>query len=323
MGGSNGVFTGNYADNTNNTRGGAAIFIGQYNGTNRPDAITISNNYIRTTTVDLGSTVQTDIIETEGSTNVVIEGNYLEMRTGGSGGGSQHNDCIQTWEKGGSSGGPPGNWTIRYNKIVMNSPAANDRSWLMLENLTGVNNIHGNVFLGLQGASAANGLAADSNDSGSVFNIYNNTFVAKNSASNNVMNLVAPGTANIRNNIVHTQNQTALTGSMTKNRDHNLWYGSSIPSCTSAELCNVDPQFKNYSNNDFSLLAGSPAIGASTNLGSAYNQCIVATATWPNPARGQRPASGNWTMSAYEGNCDGGLGGSAGALPAPANLRVQ
>ena len=154
IGGSNGVFTGNYADNVSD----GGVFLAQYNGATLPDRIVISNNFIRTTASDLGNT-QLDIIATEGSTRVTIEGNHLEMRAGGSG-SNAHNDVIQTWEKGGTSAGGPADWTVRYNRIVMNSAVANDRSWMMLESLSGTINIVGNEFIGLKGAEEANGISA-------------------------------------------------------------------------------------------------------------------------------------------------------------------
>jgi hypothetical protein len=312
-GGSNGVFTGNYADNI---QGG--VFIAQYNGTVLPSNITISNNFLRQTTADLGNS-QHDIIVTEGSTNVVVEGNYLEMRAAGTG-SSAHNDAIQTWQKGGTSGGPPSNWTIRYNKIVMNSTVANDRSWLMLEGLTGTNNIYSNVFLGLNGAGEANGISICCNASGVVFNIFNNTLVAKNSASNNVFNLSSSGVANLRNNIVYAGSQTMLTGSMNVVRDHNLWYGSNPPSCSglTGELCRIDPLFTSLSSNDFSLQTISPVLTAGANLGSAYGKAIAIGATWPNPKLEDRPASGNWTLGA-EGS---GTTDATAPLPAPVSLRI-
>lgn len=310
-GGSNGVFTGNRADEFDGG-GVPAVWIGQ--GQALPNNITVSNNHIRTAATDFGN-VQHDIIQTEGSTNVTIEGNYLEMRAGG----TEHDDIIQTWEKGGSSSGAPRNWTIRYNKIVMNSSASNDRSWTMIEALGGNNYIYSNVFLGLHGAGGANGI--DLRGPGS-FYIYCNTIVAKPNASNNTFHLGTSGPAYIRNNIIHTSDQTAMLiyGSGQVIRDHNLWYGSRIPSCSgiTGEICNQDPQFTDYANNDFSLRSGSPAIDAGANLGTPYGKYIVPGSNWPNPTLGQRPSSGNWTLSAYQLNNSG-----SALIAAPTNLRVQ
>jgi len=293
-GGSNGVFSGNYADNVS---GGNAVFLAQYNGSARPDNITISNNFIRTTASDLGNS-QHDLIVTEGSTRVTVEGNYLEMRAGGTG-SYAHNDVIQTWEKGGTSGGPPANWTVRHNRIVMNSSATNDRSWMMLESLSGTVSIYGNVFIGLRGADGANGISASGNRSDAVFNIYNNTFVSKGTASNNVLNLSGSGVANLRNNVIHTVNQTALTGTMSRTRSNNLWYGGNTPSCQASEICGRDPLFISYTNNQFGLASGSPAIDMGQNLGSSYAKYVLPTATWPNPGTGMRSTTGAWYMGAH------------------------
>jgi hypothetical protein len=317
-GGSNGIFTRAHADAVS---ADPIVWLGQYNASVLPSNIRISDSYLRTGSADYGNT-QHDMIKTEGSTNIVIEGNYLEMRAGGAG-TSAHDDVIQTFEKGGTTAGGPSNWTIRYNWIVMNSNASSDRSWTMLESLSGTNNIYGNVFLGLQGAGGANGLNANSNRTGVVFNIYNNTFVAKNGASNNVINMSSPGTANIVNNVFHLGGQTALTGTMTKNRSYNLWFGSSIPSCSgiTGETCGQDPLFTNYSGNNFSLQSGSPAKGTGTSLGAgpsgqSFDSGLMAGAVWPDPAIGKRGTS--WDKGGF---LSGGTT-SAGAPAAPENVRI-
>jgi hypothetical protein len=310
--GSNGIVDNATADSINDK----AVFLTQLGGIARADRITIRNSFFRTGSTDYGDS-QHDIIVSEGSTNVIIEGNYLEMRAGGTG-ASAHDDVIQTWEKGGTTAGPPGDWTIRYNSIVMNSSVANDRSWTMLENLYGTINIYGNVFLGLNGAGSGNGLCANSSQTSVVFNIFNNTFVAKGNSSNNVINVVAPGTANIRNNVFHLQNQTALTGSMTKNRSYNLWYGTSIPSCSgiTGEICGTDPLFSSYANNDFSLTSSSRATASGTDLGSGYATGIAAGSRWPGPTLMQR--TGTWDRGAFVGSS------ATSSMPAaPSNLRIS
>jgi hypothetical protein len=314
VGGSNGVFRRNSSDDFS---GGDAVFLAQYNGSVLPSAMTISGNYIRTSAADLGNT-QHDIIATEGSTGITIEGNHLEMRAGGTG-NNAHNDVIQTWQKGGTSGGPPSNWTVRHNRIVMNSSATNDRSWTMLENLSGTSYIYGNLFLGIAGASEANGISINSSAGGAVFHIYGNTIVAKNSASNNVFNLDGAGQAIMRNNIVHTGSQTALTGSMQVSRDHNIWLGSNIPSCAgrAGELCGVDPKFVDYASNNFSLQSSSPANGVGVALGSPYDKAFPAGAAWPSPTLSQR--SGNWSLGAFEGTS---AAPAPAALAPPSNLRI-
>lgn len=297
-GGSNGVFTAARADNVS---WAPLIWLGQYNGL--PNNIVISNSYLRTGAADYGDT-QHDIIMTEGSTNVFVEGNYLEMRAGGAG-PQAHNDIIQAYEKGGSSAGNPSNWTIRDNWLVMNSAATNDRSWLMLERLAGTNYIYGNVFLGVRGAESANGIACGLLSNSDVLNIFNNTFVAKNGASNNVLNLGLPGKAYVTNNIFHLQGQTALTGTMPIVRSHNLWFGTNTPSCSGlpTEICGQDPQFVNYTANEFSLRRTSPAFASGTNLGAPpaghiYDRGIAAYSTWPNPSRVTRAT--NWDRGAYQ-----------------------
>jgi len=311
-GGSNGVFANNTADNIQH-----GVFLAQYNGQVLPSNISISNNYLRQTAADLGNT-QHDIITTEGSTDVVIEGNYLEMRTGGAG-NEAHNDAIQTYQKGGMSGGAPANWTIRYNQIVMNSVATNDRSWMMLENLKGTINIYGNLLLGLQGASNANGIAVDASDNSAVFNIYDNTFVSKSSASNNMLNLYAPGVANLKNNIFSATWQTMLNGNMTVRRDHNLWQGQNTPNCAGGtnESCGIDPKFVDYTNNNFALTTSSPALNAGSNLGVGYGKNVAKDSVFPNPTLLDRPLSGNWAQGAFSDQS------SNVQLPAPTSLRAS
>lgn len=309
-GGTNGIIQGMSADNL---VASDVVFFAQ-GGSMTPTNMTVRNNFFRMATTDFGTT-QHDMIVAEGMDTLVIEGNYLEHRIQGQG-GSAHNDIVQTYEKGGFSWGPPTGLTLRYNWFVMNcANSPNDRSWTMLETLHGTNEIYGNVFLGLAGAESANGMAIEVT-AGATFNVFNNTFVAKSNASNNVVSIsVGTGTVNFRNNILHLQNQTALTTtSATLNRSFNHWFGSSIPSCGgfTGELCGSDPLFTNYASNDFSLQAGSPDKGAGTNLGSPYDTGIGPGATWPNPTLVGRSVP--WDRGAF-------TSGVAVLAEAPKNLR--
>ncbi|MGZ3771794.1 MAG: hypothetical protein ACXVCR_18450, partial [Bdellovibrio sp.] len=225
------IFINTYADNWH---GESWVFISDDGQTQRPHHITLSNNYLRTSTGDYGDT-QIDIFFCAGCTNVVIEGNHLEMRIVGAAPYQQaHDDVLQTFQKGGSSNGPPSDLTIRYNEIVMNTTdTVGDRSWCMLENLDGTNYIYGNLFLGLSGADAANGCAINSSQSRAVFNFFNNTMVSKGTASSNQLNLQNSGTVNLRNNIFYADSGQGWTLGMTNiNRSYNLWYGVNAPACT-------------------------------------------------------------------------------------------
>lgn len=266
--------------------------------------IVISNNFIRNAASS--AAVQADLLTTEGSYNITVQGNRFEMRAMDN---NNHDDCIQTWEKGGSSAGPPHDWTIRYNLFVMNTPSTNNKSWTMLEGFTGKMDIYGNVFLGIVGASSGNGINFNSNQGSMVANIYDNTVVSKNNGPNNILSLQGSGTFNVRNNIVYsTSAGSAFGGNAT--RDHNLWFGPGSPSCNATEICGRNPMFTDFAGNDFSLLPSSPAVGTGANLGNVYNRSPLEGSNWPNPMIGTRPATGPWDM--------GGFVDSSGATTAPA-----
>lgn len=286
-GGQDGEFACNHADDVLAT----AVFLAQ--GDDLPHDIVIRSNFIRTASDDLGDT-QVDIIITEGSYDVVVEGNHLEMRIAGAG-AQAHDDIIQTWEKGGSSHGNPHDWTIRYNRLVMNADAEHDRSWLMLENLSGQVSIYGNLFLGIHGAEQANGIAGSGADG---LDIAQNTFVVRDGASNNVFNL--SGAVTLRNNLVVADSQTLLTGTATLTRENNLWFGANVPGCGGEPGCvaGEDPQFVDEDAGDFSLADGSPALGTGADLGAPYDRRVVAGASWPDPEL--VPTVGAWNIGAYE-----------------------
>ena len=72
---------------------GAGVFIG---GGSMPHDITIRNNYFK----NQCTSADGDVIGTEGSYNVLIEGNYMENCATND---VNHDDLIQTWAAGGNS----------------------------------------------------------------------------------------------------------------------------------------------------------------------------------------------------------------------------
>jgi hypothetical protein len=245
-----------------------------------------------------------DIMDSSGSNNITVQGNYFETRVEDDSTCAStqncHDDQIQTW--GGCS-----NWTIRYNEFVMNcTNCTNNRSYFMIQGLNaGYFDFYSNVFYGIQGASSANGVNLQVYN-GVTSHAYNNTFYSAANGPNNIIALDFQGTGAmlLTNNIISTTNTTALSGNLSGlTRQMNVWYNAgpgSIPSCTSTtDICGQNPLFTNISTGDFSLQSGSPALRAGTNLGTTYNQYPVPGTAWPAPTLGTRPASGVWDIGAF------------------------
>jgi hypothetical protein len=271
---------------------GAGVFIG---GGSMPHDILIRSSWFRNDC----TTADGDIIGTEGSYNVTIEGNYMENCATSN---DNHDDLIQTWAAGGNSSLSPHDWTIRYNWFVMNTTATNNKSFFMLEGLSGRVDIYGNVFMNLRGASAANGVNMNSNQSSMVARIYGNTVVQK-GGGNNLWNLKGSGSWDLRNNITYvTGVGNSLTGDAVgtsrMTRQNNLWYGSGSPSCVATEICGRDPMFTSLTNNDFSLQSSSPALAVGGNLGNTFIKAPTKGAQWPNPSLGNRVSTGSWDLGA-------------------------
>lgn len=251
-----------------------------------------------------GSGFQSDGLDTEGAYNVLVQGNYMEMNIGS---GDQscsgcHDDISQVW----ASEGSTYNWIYRYNYFYQNSNPAktNNLSMMMMESIgTGNWDVYANVFHCAQGGSSGNGIVFDSNTSGAVVHIYNNTVVENANGCNNLFNISGSGSFYLENNIIYsTDAGNALTGGETfTTRSYNLWYGSDIPSCSgfTGEICGSNPLFTNYSANDFTLQATAPAIGKGTNLSSPYNVALTPETTWPNPAAAT-VSSGTRDIGAYQ-----------------------
>lgn len=247
---------------------------------------------------------QIDLFDTSGMHDVTVVGNYLENRTGS--GNVSHDDVMQTWNGG---AGAPYNWDVAYNEFVMNAGGTNNVSWMILEQLgTGHFNIFNNLFLGITGAIAGNGIVADANTAGITITIDSNTVINKN-GPNNLFNITGSGTFLLTNNIIYNvQAGNALTGGTVPaaNRTTNIWRGNNIPTCTgtNGDICSssltTTDLFVDFTNNNFALPSGSPAIGAGTNLFTSYGKGFAAGATWPNPTLTARPSVGAWDVGAFQ-----------------------
>jgi len=279
--------------------------------------MTVQNNYLKVSTSSSGDGFDTDVFDTEGSYNVLVEGNYIaeNIGAGDQSCGGCHDDLMQVWAASGSSSNSPYNWTIRYNKFVQESSAAktNNQSSMMMEQIglgtAGYFDVYSNVFQCVSGGSSGNGIVFDSNGSGMTAHIYGNTIVENAGGCNNLFNLSGSGSYNVSNNIIYnTDAGNALTGGVNfASRVHNLWYGPNIPSCSgTSDICGSNPMFANLSGGDFSLQSGSPGIGVASNLGTSYQIYPMPEATWPAPTTGNRPSTGSWDMGAFEFGSSGG-----------------
>lgn len=285
--------------------------------------ITVKSNYMKVSTGSGGDGFDTDVIDTEGAYNVMVEGNYIGMNIGAGdqGCGGCHDDLSQVWASGGNSGNAPYNWTFRYNYFVQESSVtkANNLSMLMMEAIgNGYWDIYSNVFQCVSGGSSGNGITFDGNTGGMNAHIYNNTVVENSGGCNNIFNLTGAGSFSLTNNIIYnTDAGNAMTGGVSfASRGKNLWYGPNLPNCNgTSDVCGSDPMFTNYSASDFSLQSGSPALGMGLNLGTSYNQYPVPETSWPNPTLGTRPGSANWDT--------GGFNASLVAAPTGLSAVVQ
>ncbi|MGZ3805520.1 MAG: hypothetical protein ACXVB4_14990 [Pseudobdellovibrionaceae bacterium] len=289
---------------SNNITDNLGCFVGAWNGATHD--IVIRNNFARTST---NSVEQTDLIFLGDTSNVTIEGNKLVHQAPGSQNNSRHNDIIQTFQGGGSSNQSPANWTIRYNWIEIAVPAGTDtdgsNSWTMLENMSGINKIYSNIFVGGGGAVATNGLDFNSCAPSVIVFLYNNTFVAHGTPVNTVR-FQNTGTLYAENNIGVADGISGVTlqWDWTKAAvDRNYFYnfGNCDSSYTGLNgTCNTDPKFVDYANNNFALQSNSPLLAAGdSTIGSEYSKGISQNATWPNPTLSSRAVSGNWEAGAY------------------------
>jgi hypothetical protein len=279
--------------------------------------ITIQNNYLRVTTVP-GDGFDTDVLDTEGSYNVLVQGNLLALNIGAGDAncGGCHDDVTQVWAASGSAANDPYNWTYRYNILIQESAVTNNLSLMMFEAIgAGYWDVYGNVFVYQSGGSSGNGINWGADASGMNAHIFNNTIVAYPGAGNNLIAVNGSGTYGLENNITYNASSgTTYAGNngTYQPNAYNLWYGNNAPSCSgfTGDICGQDPLFADLSGQNFSLQSGSPAVGTGTNLGAPYNTGIAPGARWPNPALVTRPSSGNWDLGAFQS-------GSVANQPAP------
>jgi hypothetical protein len=256
---------------------------------------------------------QADIIRIGDIYNVLIQGNKFVQQAPGATVGN-HNDCIQTYIKGGGYAGNPYGWVVRYNWIELNvTSGSGDTSFMMMENMgnngsTDALKVYGNVFMGdPTDTGSNNGVTANSNNSTAVFRFYNNTVIRENGPDNTIR-FLSPGILYTGNNIGYAPSTpigTCLAWSISAGSawDYN-WFYNFVPLASGPSMASYigphggisDPQFTSYANNDFSLRATSPCRGTGANLGIEYNQGIAPGATWPNPNLVIRSA---WDIGAF------------------------
>ncbi len=278
--------------------------------------LTIQGNYARS---NVNTSVQTDIITIADAYNVTISSNQIIHRTPGAA-SVNHNDCIQTYEKGGSNAAAPTNWTVCYNWIELQVySGSGDNSWMMMENMGGTTaiQIYGNVFVGT-GPIGNNGVCFDSNSSGSNFYFYNNTII-RHAGPDNTVRFLSPGTIFFRNNVMEADagvSGTFVVLSMTAGSawDYNFFYNATPQTdCAGPHGSTTkNPLFNNYAGNDFSLSPSSPLIGAADKtIGTIFGQGIVQGSVWPGPTL---VARSSWDVGAYQ---------SGLTPPQPQNLRIS
>ncbi len=266
--------------------------------------VRIANNYAMTS---LNRTAQTDVIFLGDAYNVVIEGNKFVHRTEGAA-SVRHNDIIQCYKKGGSGGGNPGGWVIRYNWLELDvRSGSGDTSWLMLQHMNNKNGqdalkIYGNVFYGPPtDTNSNNGINVAYNVEGSVYRFYNNTVIRKNGPDNTIR-FRSPGILYAQNNVGAAASGTRGTyvvWTMTKGKWGNNWFNNfgSVSSYTGTNGGTSDPQFVDFAGNNFSLKSTSPLIGkGDSSIGAEYSRGVARNATWPNPTLVTRSP---WDIGAF------------------------
>jgi hypothetical protein len=212
-----------------------------------------------------------DGLRWDGGANTIIEHTFIHDFRYSDGG--SHNDGVQ---------GPScTNITFRYNVFKNNGMHVflGDYAWDN-QYCNGIT-IHHNVFYNDSNGGSYNCIDfKGTNQNGAYTNrIENNVF---NLRGQGIALYLSGGTSRnnstnsyFRNNIVYSSSPGDVES---YSHSYNLYYNSSGP--TETGRVTADPLFTNVSANDYSLRAGSPAIGAGTNLG--YTQDMAGKSVPPS-----------------------------------------
>jgi len=296
-----------------------------------PHHVTLSNLNI-TTTNDYVATEQRDLIHTEGAHDIIIEGSYFNKRWSSQNNPTAHNDIWQAWgNKSNPSIPNPYNVTLRHSLLITEANYDGNYQFVIWGEGAGTFNIYGNVFVKKGSDPTGSMIVLGNFLSNSTVNIYNNTFVQKDTPTYYLLlnfNMASGGTVNFKNNVVYNPSASSGVISSTGTFDHtyNTYYGGQSngymgTSCGSyastGEVCNSNPLFTNYATDDFRIGTNSPAYNSGTDLGSTFNSGLsTSSSSFPNPTLTGRPQATSWNKGAYEY--------TGGKVPlAPSNLGIN
>jgi hypothetical protein len=276
-----------------------------------------------TTTQNYMPTTQRDFIR-GCAYNVLLEKSYINKRWSSQTGTSAHNDIFQLWGSNENASCPdPYNITIRYNYFITDADYDGNYQSIVLQSGSGTTDIYANIIEKRGSDKWGSFIALEPFQSSSTVNVYNNTFVVKDTAPTFLLEVAKITTAgsptiNYKNNILYDpDNLTRIQkhSNTTFNHSYNTYYGGSpsnfyyngaswvtcVNYISTGEVCGSDPLFTNYPNNDFRIGTDSPAYNAGTDLGSSYNSGLsTQSASFPGPTLVTRPQFSTWDIGGYE-----------------------
>jgi hypothetical protein len=239
--------------------------------------IDIKNCLLTTDTVLTGN-VQLDGIDIGDASNLTLENSTI-INQGKTEGSSAHNDCVESYEGGGTPHAGPSKITIRNCLFVINTSKNDNVSWMMLENTNDSFMIYNNIFYSSRGGRTGNGININSSYKGAKFFFYNNTIVA-NGGGENLFRLSASNARLwFKNNIIYDSTGVG-TMTQTYSNDSVVASNNCYYSIRSAVIWTViesgsiksNPKFIDKASN-FKLQSTSPCIGTGipSPLGSTYS----------------------------------------------------